>query len=1086
MSEWSPPGVAPGSAEPLTRVREFLETAETAHTHVAKQILLTNFIHDIFGVSIVDLLPGIEKKVGSRVLGVRGSIDQLFRAAVIEIKTDFDRELTEAKGELRKYFQALIEDSPSQRYVGLVTDLDSFQAFRPVVVAGAVKEVKAASARIRARELPPEEFVVWVDGVIFSAAGQRPTAEALSRKFGPASPAYQESVETLSSLWAEVSELKSSRLKIRLWSRAMEIVYGAAPDPTAFVADTYLSILVRLLVFLRLDPTQSLDKSLVREAIDGSYFTNRGISNLIEEDFFAWILDEPVAQRVVDLCQSLATTLRGFDLSTADEDLFKEVYQEVVALGSRHAAGEYYTPRWLCELTIDRALRAREQAKAELPTILDPACGSGSFLTAAIHSYRARQGRKDDRSLLASILKGVQGIDINPLAVTIARANYLIALGELLGTGNEISIPVYVSDSIRLPELRRTVYHGLAAYDLEADEAHILVPARIVREASLRAKVFSLLAEAVEGYAADALVGETQGRGHIASFEREVSQEVSQAEVPVLVQSLEAIAKLVDDDRDSIWPFVIRNFYAPVMLRETKFDLVVGNPPWIVMRSIPDVRYQEFLKSSVQEYGLADLKERELLTHLEMATLFFDKTADLYLKDHGIISFVMPLSVTGGARHHVSFNRFVKPKMALIRVDSFEGVPGIFSLPPVVLTAEKGRSSKFPVPREKWSGSLLGVRRNASLADVLPSLKPLTEAYTPPVAPAGGSWYLDFFKAGAAIYPRPLWYVEGVVESTLGISARRPLLRSSHEAERVGKAEWREFKISGRVEADFIYASYLGKDILPFGVMPARPVVLPLRPTSKSIRLLTEEELRAEGYPLMARWVQKAQAIWVSNRTEKSIKNYPHVYDRLDHEGLLTKQRPGVRYVVIYNARGADACSVVVDRKALPALDLGELMISPAGFVAECTNYFYESDSADEAYYLSAVLNAPSVSLAVKPFQPRGLYGARDLGPRPLQLRLARFDHSKPSHAQLSALGRECHELASSYVYTKPGFRSRRELLHLHLKTQIAEIDALVKRDGMNQRAEDFAEGRLAASRTRPGSGARAPPVAVRATRLLS
>ncbi len=55
----------------------------------------------------------------------------------------------------------------------------------------------------------------------------------------------------------------------------------------------------------------------------------------------------------------------------------------------------------------------------------------------------------DKRSILDSILKNVCGIDLNPLAVLAAKANYLIALSDLLRyRASEIEIPIYLADSI--------------------------------------------------------------------------------------------------------------------------------------------------------------------------------------------------------------------------------------------------------------------------------------------------------------------------------------------------------------------------------------------------------------------------------------------------------------------------------------------------------------------------------------------------------------------------------------------------------------------------------------------------------------
>jgi hypothetical protein len=79
--------------------------------------------------------------------------------------------------------------------------------------------------------------------------------------------------------------------------------------------------------------------------------------------------------------------------------------------------------------------------------LLDPACGSGTFLMAAIR--RIRTLPSPALPLLDRILKSVVGIDLNPLAVMAARTNYLIAIYDLLSSKDElIEIPVSLGDSI--------------------------------------------------------------------------------------------------------------------------------------------------------------------------------------------------------------------------------------------------------------------------------------------------------------------------------------------------------------------------------------------------------------------------------------------------------------------------------------------------------------------------------------------------------------------------------------------------------------------------------------------------------------
>lgn len=59
----------------------------------------------VFEVKLEDLIPGIEKKLGSKVHNVRGSADLMFSNVVFEIKVNLKEEENDAKEKLKKYFR---------------------------------------------------------------------------------------------------------------------------------------------------------------------------------------------------------------------------------------------------------------------------------------------------------------------------------------------------------------------------------------------------------------------------------------------------------------------------------------------------------------------------------------------------------------------------------------------------------------------------------------------------------------------------------------------------------------------------------------------------------------------------------------------------------------------------------------------------------------------------------------------------------------------------------------------------------------------------------------------------------------------
>jgi len=300
-------------------------------------------LRELFGVELIELLPGIEKKVGSRIYGFRGSADLLFRSVIFEIKVNLGRELDDAKMKLRKYFQALFEVEPERRHIGIATDVIDFKAYIPVIEDCSVVDVSEISS-INLMSVSAEEAILWFDSFVFHKPKIRPTAEDLKFRFGPGSPTYSLAVNMLRGLWEEVKTEPSVKLKFDLWAKNMEIVYGGSPREEAFLDQTYLVTLVKLIVYYRLSGDNLVQADQIKRALTGEYFQSYGILNLIEEDFFTWILHPKIVDRALALTCDLAKELLRYDMGQIDEDLFKEIYQEIVKRSERHRIGEYYTP----------------------------------------------------------------------------------------------------------------------------------------------------------------------------------------------------------------------------------------------------------------------------------------------------------------------------------------------------------------------------------------------------------------------------------------------------------------------------------------------------------------------------------------------------------------------------------------------------------------------------------------------------------------------------------------------------------------------------------------------------------------------
>jgi type I restriction-modification system DNA methylase subunit len=86
------------------------------------------------------------------------------------------------------------------------------------------------------------------------------------------------------------------------------------------------------------------------------------------------VLAPSLEKEALELLRGLAQHLAVYDLTKVDEDLLKELYENLVDRETKHDLGEVYTPDWLVELTL------READFGTGKRLLDPACGSGTFL----------------------------------------------------------------------------------------------------------------------------------------------------------------------------------------------------------------------------------------------------------------------------------------------------------------------------------------------------------------------------------------------------------------------------------------------------------------------------------------------------------------------------------------------------------------------------------------------------------------------------------------------------------------------------------------------------------------------------------
>lgn len=251
-------------------------------------------------------------------------------------------------------------------------------------------------------------------------------------------------------LYGDIAALCKKAGKTQAFLAQFDIEATGQPDILLCSMQTLYAVWIRLIAWNCLlsgsgqIQTQQPPGSFYRELMSGECFRQLGLQNYCYTDKYGWFVGDRQAVHALKLWQ---TTLAQYDTilqstqyqQIAQPECFHKLYEMLFPSWLRHTLGEFYTPSWLAEWTLDNAVKTVQKPLADL-SILDPCCGAGVFLSCALKKMRASSD---------CITGSVAGFDINPLAVLTARTNYLIAcLPQKIQT-----IPVYQYDLLNPPIL---------------------------------------------------------------------------------------------------------------------------------------------------------------------------------------------------------------------------------------------------------------------------------------------------------------------------------------------------------------------------------------------------------------------------------------------------------------------------------------------------------------------------------------------------------------------------------------------------------------------------------------------------------
>jgi len=286
----------------------------------------------------------------------------------------------------------------------------------------------------------------------------------------------------------------------------------------------------------------------------------------------------------------------------------------------------------------------------------------------------------------------------------------------------------------------------------------------------------------------------------------------------------------------------------------------------------------------------------------------------------------------------------------------------------------------------------------------------------------GGSAYREAFRQGATLVPRMLCFVERKTLGRLGPDPSAPLVASRRSVQE--KKPWKELQgIENQVEKQFVQRTLLGESILPYRVFRPFEAVIPM---TEEGEVLDAKAALGRGFDHLAGWMRKAEAVW----SEHAESGEMTLCERWNYHNELGAQFPisGIR--ILYSASGTQPAAAVQ---------------TSAG-VVEHSLYWAGAATAQQAYFLAAILNCEEARERAAAYQARGQWGARHFDKVMFNLPIPRFDAKIELHHDLAAAAERAEAIAAT-VALPEGVKFQRA--RGMVRAALAEVGASEIIDGL-------------------------------------
>ncbi len=741
--------------------------------------------------------------------------------------------------------------------------------------------------------------------------------------------------------------------------------YEENPAAYLFALNTYIAIIAKIVAACALprpsqnilDPTVPVAQRL-RVVETGELFEHSGILNMLSGDFFAWYLDDSGWARFSPHLEALFAKLSGVDFTIAKKhpnttrDLFKGIYERFIPREVRHALGEFYTPDWLAEHGMDLIGWKTQN------TLTDPTCGSGTFLLEALRRRRLEGG---DNVNASSLLAGLHGVDLNPLAVLAAKGSLAVFLSPFLDPSDPIRLPVYLADAINPARVSSGLFPRYSyVMQTELGPKEFSVPEKMICHSEFF-KIFGRIRELIDGdVPASKICGAVQPELDRIGLDADDIQTVG--------ETIKNLVSLHNQGWNGIWCSILADrFAAGAIPRSTH---VCGNPPWVKWGNLPE-EYTRTIQAQCRQLGVFSSDKWVGGIEADISTVVTYQAIYHYLAPSGRLGFFLPGSIfstpsSAGFRKFSVGEEGIPCRVLLVEdfdaISPFDGVTNL----PRFLVLERDAQAFFPVPYRAWnpgSAPPATLRRSASAQDFRNAATATDYVGVPVPGGGGGRPWLIGSAEDQLVFAKVFAGAERAYQARKGVTADRNGVFWVYEdglasgksvtvrnAATIGKTKGIQ-EVTARIESEHLFPLLRGQGVKPFQATPDQElrIIVPQR------GMHGDPDLPVHS-PLTFRFLNRFKDQLESRSSLKRFQKGQEFYS-LWSTGEYTFSP----FKVLWREIGKTFSAAYIG-SVLTNFD-GEKVVVP-----DHKLYFIPVETEAEAAYLTGFLNSPIVSGAVSAY----------------------------------------------------------------------------------------------------------------------